>query len=262
VIFLSLASRPSRRSGRVVERELVVARALWLLIVSGFFEPLFYLLSIGVGIGHLVGDVTIAGHSYPYRDFVAPAMLAAAGMNGSVYATTFNMFFKLKYEKTYDAMVVTPLSVGDIVMGEVGWALARGAFYTVAFLVVMAALGLVQSWWALLAAPAALLIGFCFAGIGTAATTFIRTWKDFDFVLLGLLPMFLFSATFSPLSAYPSGVRVLVRVTPLYQGVALCRGLILGQVGASLVGHALYLAVVGSVCLVIAIRRFGRILLG
>jgi lipooligosaccharide transport system permease protein len=262
MMLLPVALRPSRRSGRLVERELVVARALWLMILSGFFEPLFYLLSIGVGIGHLVGPVAIAGRLYPYRSFVAPAMLASAAMNGAIFATTFTMFFKLKYEKTYDAMVVTPLGVGDIVMGEVGWALARGLFYAVLFLAIMAALGLVASWWAVLAVPATLLIGFGFAGIGVAATTFIRTWKDFDFVVLGLLPMFLFSATFSPLSAYPSVVRVLIRVTPLYQGVALCRGLVLGSLNLALVGHALYLAIAGAVGLVVSIRRFSRILLG
>src|SRR5581483_7288620 len=173
------------RAAGVIEREVLVARALWLMIISGFFEPFFYLLSIGVGLGHLVGSVPVGHHVYSYREFVAPAMLATSAMNTSVYAATFDMFLKMKYDKTYDAMVVTPLGVDDIVWGELGWALIRGSFYTAVFMIVMLGLGLVHSWWAVLAVPATVLIGFGFAGIGVAATTFIRTWKDFDFVMLG-----------------------------------------------------------------------------
>ncbi len=177
-----MADRPSRRSARVVERNIAVARQIWLIIVSGFFEPVFYLLSIGIGLGHLVGAVPFGGALIPYRQFVAPAMLASSAMNGAVLACTFNIFFRLKYQKTYDAIVSTPVGVGDIVMGEIEWALIRGLFYSVCFLGVMAALGVVRSWWALLAVPVALLIGFAFAGIGMAGTAFMRSWKDFDYV--------------------------------------------------------------------------------
>ena len=93
----------------------------------------------------------------------------------------------------------------------------------------MLIMGLVGSWWALLALPAAVLISFGFAGAGIAATTFMRSWTDFDFVNLALIPMFLFAATFFPLSQYPTGLQWVVRCTPLYQGVALERGLTTGQ---------------------------------
>jgi len=252
--LLPRADRPSRRATRIVERNIAVARQIWLMIVSGFFEPVFYLLSIGIGIGHLVGSVPYGGTTIPYRDFVAPAMLAASAMNGAI-------FFRLKYQKTYDAIVSTPVGVGDIVMGEIEWALIRGLFYSVCFLGVMLALGLVHSWWAVLAVPAAVLIGYAFAGLGMAGTSFMRTWKDFDYVTLAIMPLFLFSGTFSPLSAYPATVRWIVRATPLYQGVAIERALVLGHVDAVLVAHALYLAAVGSVGVVIASRRIGRLLL-
>jgi len=256
-----VADRPSRRSARVVERNIAVARQIWLIIVSGFFEPVFYLFSIGIGLGHLVGNVPFGHAMIPYRQFVAPAMLASSAMNGAVLACTFNIYFRLKYQKTYDAIVATPVGVGDIVMGEIGWALIRGFFYSFCFLGVMLALGVVRSAWAVLAVPTALLVGFAFAGIGMAGTAFMRSWKDFDYVTLALMPLFLFSGTFSPLSAYPSGVRWVVRATPLYQGVAMERSLVLGHVGWVLVAHAAYLAVAGSVGVVIATRRIGRLLL-
>jgi lipooligosaccharide transport system permease protein len=259
--LLPPGDRPSRRSARVVERNIAVARQIWLIIVSGFFEPVFYLLSIGIGIGHLVGNVPYAGTTIPYRDFVAPAMLASSAMNGAIFACTFNIFFRLKYQKTYDAIVSTPVGVGDIVMGEIGWALIRGVFYSVCFLGVMLALGLVHSWWAVLAVPTAVLIGYTFAGLGMAGTSFMRTWKDFDYVTLAIIPLFLFSGTFSPLSAYPTTVQWIVRATPLYQGVAMERALVLGHPDVALLGHALYLAVVGTAGVVVASRRIGRLLL-
>ena len=259
--LLPVSGRPSRRSARVVERNIAVARQIWLIIVSGFFEPVFYLFSIGIGIGHLVGDVPFAGSLIPYREFVAPAMLASSAMNGAVFACTFNIYFRLKYQKTYDAIVATPVGVGDIVMGEIGWALIRGLFYSVCFLGVMLVLGLVHSWWAVLAVPAAVLIGYAFAGMGMAGTAFMRSWKDFDYVTLAIMPLFLFSGTFSPLSAYPSSVRWVVRATPLYQGVAIERSLVLGHLSWALLGHALYLAIVGTVGVVVAARRMGRLLL-
>jgi len=131
----------------------------------------------------------------------------------------------------------------------------------VCFLGVMLVLGLVHSWWALLAVPAAVLIGYAFAGMGMAGTAFMRSWKDFDYVTLAIMPLFLFSGTFSPLSAYPSSVRWVVRVTPLYQGVAMERSLVLGHLGAAFAGHALYLAAAGTIGVVVASRRIGRLLL-
>jgi lipooligosaccharide transport system permease protein len=259
--LLPRADRPSRRSARIVERNIAVARQIWLIIVSGFFEPVFYLLSIGIGIGHLVGNVPYGGELIPYRDFVAPAMLAASAMNGAIFACTFNIYFRLKYQKTYDAIVSTPVGVGDIVMGEIGWALVRGLFYSTCFLGVMLVLGLVHSWWAVLAVPAAVLIGYAFAGMGMAGTSFMRSWKDFDYVTLAIMPLFLFSGTFSPLAAYPPSVRWVVRVTPLYQGVAIERSLVLGHVDVTLLWHALYLAIAGSAGVVVASRRIGRLLL-
>jgi lipooligosaccharide transport system permease protein len=247
---------------RLVERNLLVYRRIWLLIVSGFFEPVFYLLSLGVGIGALVGTVAGPdGQPIPYTAFVAPALLAASAMNGAIYDSTTNVFFKLKYAKTYDAMLATPLGPTDIAVGEIAWAQLRGTLYSIAFLIVMAALGLITSWWALLALPATMLIGLAFAAVGMACTSFMRGWQDFEFVQLAILPMFLFSTTFYPITVYPRWLQVVVECLPLYHAVELMRGLTTGVVGLSILGHLLYFAVMIVVGVALAARRLGALLL-
>lgn len=250
------------RALHLVERNLAVYKRTWIILVSGFFEPLLYLLGIGFGVGSLVGSVQDqqAG-STRYAVFVAPALMAASAMNGAIYETTFNLFFKLRYAKLYDAVLATPLGVGDVALGEVAWALMRGTVYSLCFILVMTALGLVASPWAVLALPAAVLIGFAFAAAGTAATTWIRSWQDFDAVQLVLLPSFLFSATFFPLDAYARPLQVIVELTPLYHGVHLIRGLTTGAVAPGLLVDVTYLVAMGAVGLAIAGRRLSGLLL-
>ena len=251
-----------RRAGTLVRRNLLVARRSWLVFVSGFFEPFFYLLSIGIGIGGLVGQVVPdSGHPLSYSQFVAPALLASSAMNGAIYDAVNNLFYKLRYAKLYDAVLATPLSPADAAVGETTWALLRGAAYSTAFLVVMAILGLVESWWALLALPAAILIGFAFAAVGLAAATFLRGWQDFEFVQLAILPLFLFSTTFYPLSIYPRPLQIVVECTPLFHGIELLRGLVTGAVGWSLLGNVGYLAVLGLIGLAVGARRLSKLLL-
>lgn len=249
-----------RRGLHLVERNLMVHRHSWVIVVSGLFEPLFYLLSIGVGLGKLVGDVGAAGTRLSYTAYVAPALLASSAMNGAVYESTTNIYFKLRYAKTYDAVLSTPLDTDDVAVGEIGYALLRGGIYAVAFLAVMLVMGVVSSWWAVLVVPAAVLIGFAFAAVGMAATTYMKSWQDFDLVQLAVLPLFLFSATFYPLSTYPAAVRVVVELTPLYHGVALLRALVLGGVGPASVGHVAYLAAMGLLGLRVTGRRLRRLL--
>jgi len=251
-----------RGSAHLIERHARAYRHAWVVLVSGLFEPLFYLLSIGVGIGELVGRVSgPGGHQVGFTSFVAPALLATSSMNGAVFDSTFNVFFRLKYAKFYDAALATPMRAGDIALGEIGWALIRGGLYAAAFMVVMLSLRLVHSAWAAAALPAALLIGFAFAGAGMAATTYMRSWQHFEFITLATLPMFLFSTTFYPLSVYPRPVQIVVECTPLYQGVSLIRGLTLGVVGPGLLWHAAYLALMGLAGLYVAGLRVGRLLL-
>ena len=229
------------RSLRLVYRNLKAARRYWLVMVSGFFEPLFYLVGLGIGVGTLVGDITYAGQTISYQEFVAPALLAASAMNGAIYETTGNVFFKLNYAKTYDGVLATPLGVRDIAVGETIFALMRGTVYSIAFVLVMLALGLIESAWAILAVPAALLIGASFAAIGLSAVTLMRSWADFAFVELLTLPLFLFSATFVPLYEYPEAVQWILPATPLYHGVDLIRSLTIGDVGWDALLHVAYM---------------------
>jgi lipooligosaccharide transport system permease protein len=250
-----------KRSVRIVERNALKYRRIWYVFLTGFAEPILYLLSIGVGVGELIGELPGAGgRPVSYEMFVAPGLMAAAAMNGAIFDTTFNFFVNFKYLHTYDAMLATPLRVGEVASGEVVWALLRGTVYACGFLVTMLALGLVESGWAVLAVPAAVLIGFAFAGAGLAATTFMRSFIDFDYVNLAIVPLFLFSATFFPLSRYPDTVEWIVRCTPLYQGVALERGLILGDIRWTLLVSAAYLSAMGWLGVRVAANRLGRLL--
>jgi len=245
----------------VFHRNVVVYRHSWSIIVSGFFEPVFYLVAMGLGVGELVGDLEFNGAVVPYREFVAPALLASSAMNGALYESTMNIFHKLRYARSYDAMLATPLGVGDVAAGEIGWCVARCAMYSAAFLVVMLSMGLVPSAWAILALPAAALIGFAFAAVGMAGTTWMRSWADADVVQLVQMLLFLFSATFYPLSTYPDVVAWIVRYTPLYQGVDLMRALVLGTTSVSDLGHVAYLLAMGIAGMYVVRRRMATLLL-
>jgi lipooligosaccharide transport system permease protein len=123
-------------------RSATASRSTWLAFVTGFFEPVFYLLALGQGLGALVGPVEGPGGApISYAAFIAPGLLAASAMNGAVFDSTFNVFFKLKYARLYDAMLATPLGPVDIALGEIGWALIRGGLYALGFLTVLAGFG-------------------------------------------------------------------------------------------------------------------------
>jgi lipooligosaccharide transport system permease protein len=245
------------RAHLLFERNLMVYRRAWLTIISGFFEPVFYLFSLGLGLGHYVGPV----HGVKYAAFIAPGLLAASAMNGAVFDSTINVFWKLRYGKVYDAMLVTPIGPTDVALGETGWALFRGLLYSTGFIITAAALGLIHSWWGLLALPATVVIGYSFAGIGMAAATFLRSWQDFDLIQLVQLPMFLFSTTFYPLSVYPNAVQWVVRFSPLYHAIELVRTFTLGTVSAGTLVNAGYLLLLGTVGMLIARRRMAGLLL-
>jgi lipooligosaccharide transport system permease protein len=250
------------RSRTLLLRSATATRRAWLAFVSGFFEPVFYLVAMGQGLGSLVGELPGPdGRPISYAAFIAPGLLAASAMNGAVFDSTFNVFFKLKYSRLYDAMLATPLGPVDIALGEIGWALIRGGLYATGFLSVMAAFGLLVSPWALLALPAALVVAFAFAAVGMAATSFMRSWQDFDLVTLVILPMFLFSTTFYPLTVYPRWLQIVVECLPLYHAVELMRGLTTGAVGVGLLGNLAYFVVMIAVGVAVAARRLDALLL-
>ena len=250
----------ARRPHRMLERQAIVnRRGGWMIVVSGFFEPLFYLLSIRVGFGSLVGDVKVGGRLMSYAEFVAPALFASSAMNGAVYEAT-NVFFKLKYEKTYDAVLATPMTSGDVAVGEMLYSSLRGAVYACAFLVTMAALGMTASWWAIGMLPVAVLVSFAFSAVAIAATTYMRTWADFEYVPSVMLPMFLFSATFYPLTSYGRWAWV-AQLSPLYHGVVVVRGLNQGVLSASYLAHLAVFVVMGLAGVTVTARRIDHLLL-
>jgi lipooligosaccharide transport system permease protein len=246
---------------RVVERNIVSYRRLWLILFSAMFEPMIFLFGLGVGLGQLVGDVEWNGQVITYAQFVAPGLLASSAMNGAIFDMTFNFYFKLKESRTFDAMLATPLSIGHVMDGEMAWAMMRGGLYSVTFLVVMWVFGLLASWWALLIPFAALLIGLAFAAMGAYGTTYARNWQDFDILFLITQPLFLLSTTFFTLDVYPSWAQPVVQATPLYHGVDLIRDLARGSVALSDMGHVAYLVAATLIARNLVERRMNRLLL-
>lgn len=252
----------ARRSVSVTQRNVATLNTTyWLVLFSGFMEPVFYLFSIGVGVGALVGDFTLGGgRVVSYATFVAPALLAASAMTGALAETTFNFFGKMKYMKLYDGVIATPVQPFEIALGELGWAMIRGSLYSAAFLVVMVAMDLTTVGRALTGLPAAVLVGFAFGASGMALATFMRSWQDFDLLGSAQFTLFLFSGTFVPAEAYPSLLRWVVEVTPLYRSVHLIRDISLGTGGTGWLVDVLYLGALTVCCLLVASRRMGGLL--
>jgi lipooligosaccharide transport system permease protein len=250
-------------SRAVMSRGLLATKSSnYLVVASGFFEPVFYLLSMGIGLGALVGTVaTTTGQEIPYAAYIAPALLAVSAMNGAIYDSTWNVFFKMRYAKLYEGMLATSLGPLDVALGEIALALLRGVLYATGFMVVMQVLGLNLSWTALLALPAVLLIAFGFASIGMAITSYMKTFQQMDWIQFVLLPMFLFSATFYPITVYPQAIQWVVQALPLWHGIELVRGLTTGDVTAGMLVHVLYYVVMIVLGLLFTTKRLKALFL-
>lgn len=247
----------------VVGRGLLATKSTnWIVVLTGFVEPIFYLLSLGVGLGAYIGTVQdAAGHDIPYAAYIAPALLAVSAMNGAIYDSTWNVFFKLNYAKTYEGMLTTSLGPLDVALGEISLALLRGGAYGLGFLLVMQFAGLNLSWTAVLALPALLVIAFGFASLGMGITSYLKTFQQMDWIQFFLLPMFLLSATFYPLSVYPEPMQWVVQALPLWHAVELVRGLTTGILGPAMLVHLLYYAVMIVVGLAFTTRRLRALFL-
>ena len=239
------ASVYSGRATVMIERALYAAKSSnWLIIISGFVEPVLYLMAFGFGIGQLIGDIQDgSGNPVSYAAYIAPALLATSAMNGALYDATWNVFFKMHFGKIYQVMLSSSLGPMDVALGEISWALLRGAAYSIGFMAIVTPLGLVTSAWGLLAIPAATLIDFGFASVGMAITSYMKNFQQMNWINFFLLPMFLFSGTFFPVSVYPDWIEVIVKALPLWQGVDLVRSLMLGVIDLSVLGHIAYFVV-------------------
>lgn len=244
------------RARALIQRNMMSVRtSSWVVVLSGFVEPVFYLLAFGYGIGGLIGTLEVNGEVIEYAAYVAPALLATSAMNGALYDSTWNVFFKMHFGKMYQAVLSTSMGSLDVALGEIGWALIRGFTYAVGFMIVMAPLGLIITPWALLAVPAAVLVAFGFASIGMGITTYLKSFHEMNWVNFFLLPMFLFSGTFYPISVFPTALQAVIQAFPLWQAVDLIRSLMLGQIDSGLVGNVIYFAVMVMIGLVLTTRR-------
>jgi len=247
----------------VIARGFIATKSTnYIVVLTGFFEPIFYLLSLGLGLGSYIGTVDVGGgHLVPYAAYIAPGLLAVSAMNGAIYDSTWNVFFKMHFGKLYQGMLATTLGPLDVALGEIVYALIRGGVYAITFMIVMQALGLNLAWTAILALPAVLLIAFGFASLGMGITSYMKTFQHMDWINFALLPMFLLSATFYPLSVYPVPVQWVIQALPLWQAVDLVRGLTTGVLGWGMLLHVLYFAVMITLGLVFTTRRLRALFL-
>jgi lipooligosaccharide transport system permease protein len=246
----------SGRSHVLLQRSFFAMRSSsWLIILSGFFEPVFYLLSFGFGVGQLVGDIEFKGESITYIAFIAPALLATSAMNGAIYDSTWNVFFKMRYARTYQGMLSTSLGPIDVAFGEIRWALLHGFAYSLGFMAIVSPLGIVISWWALLAVPTAVLIAFGFASLGMSITSYLTSFQQMNWLNFFLLPMFLFSGTFFPLDIYPEAIQFFVKLLPLWHAVELMRDVMLGALHIGDLIHIAYFLVMIAVGLTFTTKR-------
>jgi lipooligosaccharide transport system permease protein len=252
----------SGRPHAVIQRALMALRTSNLLaFLTGFVEPVLFLLAFGFGIGGLLGGIESDGSQISYAAYIAPALLASSAMNGAIFDSTYNVYFKMHFGRIYQGMLATSLGPLDVALGEIGWAVLRGGVYAVGFMSVTAIFGLVPTWWALLTIPAAILVAFAFAAIGMAITSYMSSFQQLNWLNFWLLPMFLFSGTFYPITTYPSWLQVVIEVTPLYQAIAMVRSLWFGQFDLALLIHVSYFVVIAAIGATFTTRRLTALFL-
>jgi len=249
------------RSRVILERSLIAFKSsTWFAVLSGFLEPLLYLFSFGYGVGKLIGDITMPnGTVISYAMFIAPGLLATSAMNGAIYDSTWNVYFKLNESKLYQGMLATSLGPLDVALGEIMSALLRGFVYALGFMSVAVPMGLIPSWWGVLAVPAAVLIAFGFASLGMAITSYFKSYQQMGLINISLLPIFLFSGSFYPLTVFPDWAQIIIKCLPLWHAIELVRNLSLGIIGIGLIPHILYFLVMITLGLFFTTKRLNAL---
>jgi lipooligosaccharide transport system permease protein len=235
----------SKRFFRVWQRNLTVYQKIWKIsFLPPLFEPLFYLLAFGIGFGALVGKIKYQGLEVSYLVFIAPALLAINIMNNAFFENTYASFVRMYHQKTFDAMLTTPLSIEEIIFGEIIWGATKSVIATGIMLAVISVFGLINYPSGLLIIPVAFLGGIAFGAIGMFFTAITPTIDMFNLpVFLFVTPMFLFSGTFFPAENLPAWAQALAVIFPLTHLVNLVRSLSLGLLHAALLWSIAYLLI-------------------
>jgi lipooligosaccharide transport system permease protein len=243
----------------VWQRDARVFSKVWRgALLPTFLDPLFYLVAMGFGLGTYLASV----QGVPYRDFLAPGLIASAAMWAASFETTYNTYLKMENNRLYDAILATPVEVQDLVAGDVMWGATRATVYGTVFLVVVAAFGLVDSAWAIAIPPLVLLGGLCFSMIGYTFTALVPSIDLYSyFFTLGITPMFLFSGIFFPFDELPGWVEGVAWAMPLYHLVEITRGMATGPEAVAILVHAGWLVVVSALLFVVPVRALRRRLL-
>jgi lipooligosaccharide transport system permease protein len=257
---MSIQSNLSWRFLRVWWRNLIVYRRLWKVnFLVPLLEPAFYILAFGLGFRRLVGDISYAGLHLSYTQFIAPALIAIAVMWNSFFETTYGSFVRVYYQKTFDAMIATPLSLEEIVLAEVIWSATKAAGAAAIMLVVLVPFGFIDLPSGLLVIPLAFLGGLAFGAIGMLFTGIVPSIDMFNLpIFLFITPLFLFSGTFFPVSALPAWAQKASLAFPLYHVVEMTRLFSIGRMEAMPLFSIGYLLLFSIVFLKLAMRTMRR----
>jgi lipooligosaccharide transport system permease protein len=250
----------SWRFFRVWYRNLVVYRRIWKVnFLVPLFEPAFYILAFGLGFGRLLGEVTYAGAVLGYVEFLAPALIATAVMWNAFFETTYGSFVRMYYQKTFDAMLATPLALEEIILAEIVWSASKAAAAATIMTAVLAAFGFVELPWAAMVIPVAFLGGLAFGAAGMYFTGVLPTIDMFNLpIFLFITPMFLFSGTFFPISALPWWAQKVSLLFPLYHLVEWMRFLSLEKLESNPLVSGAYLSAFFLTFLVLSLRAMRR----
>lgn len=247
---------------RMVQRNALVYRHVWQgSACMSFLQPTLFLLSMGAGVGSLMtSDAASLVGGFSYMQFLAPGLLASVCMQTATFESAFPVTAKMTWNRNYAAITATPMSIADIVIGELAWISVRQFLIATAFTCVTLAFGVPTSWLALLAIPAAILTGVAFSACVMAYAATLTSGWGFNVVFRFIItPLFLFSGVFFPVSRFPEPFRTIAWFTPLFHGVELVRGLMLGTIQSAIwIVHVAYLLIMVGIGTAVCFRTFGR----
>jgi lipooligosaccharide transport system permease protein len=252
----NILSGVSHRSFLVLARHRDVFFKMWKTsIIPPFLDPLFYLVGMGYGLGALV--IKIQGMSY--AEFIAPGLIASVMMTAPFFENSIGSYVRLSFQKTFDAMVSTPLSIEDVATGELLYGASRAVIQATSILIVVAAFGLVKSWLVLLIPLLCFFAAFVNGAIALSYMTFMPAISYVDYFFTAVMtPMFLFAGTFFPVSQLPHWAQKVAYMMPLYHIVNITRALCTGANLETIPGDMLWLAMCGTIFYLFSLYRMNR----